>query len=95
MDIKREVEVISLKEKKLVVRSFMVNGDYIYFTANDSTQVVANCVGILNYYTLELLWYDKVSPGNLKLDPPQIAGDKLYILGAEGTLHVYKKENTM
>lgn len=88
----RDLEVPSLKEKKLGVKSFTVYKDLIYFTATDDTQIVANTVGVLDYKTLELLWYEKVHPGNLILDPPQVTDDKIYVLGAEGTLHIFEKE---
>lgn len=88
----RDLEVQSLTENKLNVRSFTVFKDKVYVTANDSTQVVANVVGVLDYNTLELLWFSKVYPGNLNLNPPQVTEDKLYVLGAEGTLHIFEKD---
>jgi hypothetical protein len=88
----RALEVSSLKEKKLGVKSFTVYKDYIYFTATDDSQIVANTLGVLDYNTLELLWHEKVNPGNLILDPPQVTDTHLYVLGAEGTLHIFEKE---
>ena len=87
----RNHRVLPLINNRFKIRSFTVFEDKIYFTANDSTQIVANTVGVLDYKTLELLWSSKVSPGNLNLDPPQVTEDRLYVLGAEGTLHIFEK----
>ncbi len=91
-NILRNQTIDSLEVNGLSIICATVKEKLIYFTATDHTQIVANHVGVLDFETLEVLWFEKVNPGNLKLEPPQVAGNKIYVLGGDGTLHIFEKE---
>ncbi|MFN6075337.1 MAG: hypothetical protein ACK46Y_07195, partial [Fluviicola sp.] len=88
----RKQTIDSLESNGLSIICAKVVENKVYFTATDHTQIVANHVGVMVLETLEVVWFDKVSPGNLKLEQPQVGADKIYVLGAEGTLHIYERE---
>jgi hypothetical protein len=93
--IKRYGEIDELYKLGLSIADFTVHDKFIYFTAHYMNSFGPEAIGILNYETLELLWWEHV-----KLDEgaffgvgqkPVVEEDRLYILDTKGTLHIYEK----
>ncbi len=93
--ISRRGFLIELDNLGLVIAGVNLQDDLLYFTADYKGQW-ANVIGVLDYHTLKLLWWQKVEMaegaffGNGHV--PQVGEDKLYILDTKGTLHIFEKE---
>ena len=87
--------VDAVLQEGLVVKFWQRYGDKIYFTACKG-ELFPKYVGIMDYATLTLLDYTKVSelPGRYLPagQPPRVADKKMYVLDITGTLHVFEIE---
>lgn len=81
----------------LGVDKFIVEGDYIYFTATYQGSFGAVAIGVLEYESLALLWWQVVEMqaadgfGNFLMNKPVVGGDKLYILDKTSVLHIFER----
>lgn len=97
--IKREGILQELDNLGLGVKYFVLNEDNICFTANYNGSFGAIVVGVLDYETLSLLWWEEVKMdeadgfGNF-LTQIQVSENNIYVLDKTGTLHIYEKDDT-
>ncbi len=94
--IRTEV-VQSLLREELVLKDWTLSDGKIYFTAIKNERFPTH-IGILDYSTMELLWWQKIVIDNDVLLPagqrPQVYRDHCYVLDTAGTLHCFKEINT-
>jgi len=73
-------------------KSTLYNG-YLYFTGDYGMEyAVSTRVGVLNPETGEVLWQEQLEKTGGLSSPPQVDGDKLYVLGSKGILHIFEKD---
>jgi len=73
-------------------KSTLHNG-YLYFTGDYGMEyAVSTRFGVLNPETGEVLWQEQLEKTGGLSSPPQVAEDKLCVLGSKGTLHIFKKK---
>ncbi len=74
---------------------FTVESGDIYFNAKVNGSLGGEAVGVLNYQTLELVWWERISSEEGAFfgagQSPNVSGDKFYILDSKSILHVYKR----
>jgi hypothetical protein len=96
--VKREGVLIDLDEAGLSIKTFIVEDDYIYFTANYQGSFGAIVIGILDYENLNLLWWHIVEMqdadgfGNFLMNKPVFSDNKFYVLDKTGVLHIFEQE---
>ena len=88
--ILRQGIVESLFEEKLIVTKWLFQENRIYFTARRE-MLTSNYIGVLDYDSLELLWYSDVPGRRGDLKDLQVSQNKLYVLDAAGTLHIFEE----
>lgn len=89
-DGKRKGFVESLFKERLIVRDWIYYANKIYFTARRE-MLTSNYIGVLDYDTLELLWYGEVPGRKGDLKELQVSENRLYVLDAAGTLHIFEE----
>jgi outer membrane protein assembly factor BamB len=88
--------VQSLLREELVVRDWVLRNGKIYFTAIKNERFPTH-IGILDYNTLDLLWWQKIimADNDFLMDGMALEAsrDHLYVLDTLGTLHCFKDIN--
>lgn len=93
--------LLVLDDLGLRIKDFVLQEDKIYFTAHYKGSFGAITVGILDYQTLSLLWWEEV---NLASDTDwmghflvqlQVSENKMYALDDAGTLHIYERDENV
>lgn len=91
-EVLRNVKVDSVLEPNLKVGLWQYHNNQLFFTAN-TTMMTTTHIGVLDYDTLELLWYTEVPDRKGLLKDIQVSTDKIYVLDQVGTLHIFEKES--
>lgn len=96
--IKREGILADLDDLGLGIKNFSVATGFIYFTASYQGSFSATAVGVLDYETLNLLWWQEIEMqvaggfGNFLLNqPPVVAGNQFFVLDKTQTLHIFER----
>lgn len=92
-EVLRNVTVESMLEPNLKVGLWQYHNNQLFFTAN-TTMMTTTHIGVLDYTSLELLWYTEVPGRKGLLKDIQVSSDKIYVLDQVGTLHIFEKEIT-
>lgn len=90
-------EIPHLKSLGLRIRWINWQDNFLYFSAFYQDSFGAEAIGVLDKNSLDLLWWERVSLEKgafLVNEAPQVAGNKLYVLDNEGTLHIFEKEQS-
>jgi hypothetical protein len=86
--------VESLLREGLVLKDWVLSDGKIYFTALRNEQFPTH-IGILEYATLDLLWWQKIAiDNNAFLEEgrgPEVNRDRCYVLDTQGTLHFFRE----
>jgi outer membrane protein assembly factor BamB len=86
--------VQSLLREGLVLKDWTLSDGKIYFTALRDERFPTH-IGILEYTTLDLLWWQKIAiDNNVFLQEgkgPEVDRDHCYVLDTQGTLHFFRK----
>lgn len=89
--------VQSLLRKELVLKDWRLCDGKIYFTAIKNERFPTH-VGILDYNTLDLLWWEKIEMENDHFLQEGIGlqayGNHFFVLDTLGTLHCFRNINT-
>jgi len=100
--IKREGILSDVDEAGLGVKNFTLYGDKIYFTARYNGSFGPIAIGVLDYETLSLLWWEEVQMqeadgfGNFFLNQPiQVSENKIYVLDKTHVLHIYERDESV
>jgi len=100
--IKREGILSDVDEAGLGVKNFTLYGDKIYFTARYNGSFGPIAIGVLDYETLSLLWWEEVQMqeadgfGNFFLNQPiQVSENKIYVLDKTHVLHIYQRDESV
>ena len=97
--VKREGMLDELDKVGLSIGNHVLQEDKIYFTARYKNSFDGVVVGVLDYETLSLLWWEEVKMdeadgfGNF-LTQIQVSENKIYVLDKTGTLHIYERDDT-
>lgn len=97
--VRREGILLQMDEIGLGIYHCILHENLIYFTANYNGSFGAIVVGVLDYETLSLLWWEEVKMdeadgfGNFLLQI-QVSENKIYVLDKTGTLHIYERDDT-
>lgn len=89
-EVRRKGFVESLFKERLIVKDWIYYENKIYFTARRE-MLTSNYIGVLDYDTLELLWYGEVPGRKGDLKELQVSENRLYVLDAAGTLHIFEE----
>lgn len=87
----RNEPITSLLAHNLKIGLWKYQDGKIYFTAN-TDMITTTHIGVLDYETLDLLWYSEVPNRKGLLKNLQVTEDKMYVLDQSGTLHIFEKE---
>ncbi|MDF7822280.1 hypothetical protein P1X15_32000 [Runella sp. MFBS21] len=90
----RNITVESMLAPNLKVGLWQYHNNKLFFTAN-TTMMTTTHIGVLDYDTLQLLWYTEVPDRKGLLKDLQVADDKIYVLDQVGTLHIFEKESSI
>lgn len=89
--VMRNERIESLYNSNLKLGKWKYLNNKIYFTAAIDT-INSTHIGVLDYQTLDLLWYTEVKDRKGGLRDLQVTADKIYILDAGNQLHIFEKE---
>ncbi|MFN8353068.1 MAG: hypothetical protein U0Y10_01365 [Spirosomataceae bacterium] len=69
---------------------------YIYFIAVPPGSVFSNIVGVFDQLANKIVWSTQLELARYitLTAAPQVAGNKLYVLDSDGTLHIFEREPT-
>jgi hypothetical protein len=87
----RNQRIESLYEENLKIGQWKYFENKIYFTASKDT-INSTHIGVLDYETLDLLWYTEVIDRKGGMRELQITKDKIYVLDQGNQLHIFEKE---
>jgi outer membrane protein assembly factor BamB len=90
----RNSVVQSLLQNDLVLKDWTLSDGKIYFTASKEERFPTH-IGILEYTTLDLLWWQKTDVDNnaflVEGRGPEVDNDHCFVLDTAGTLHFFRK----
>ena len=98
--VRREGVLWQLDEVGLGINNCTLQNGFIYFTAHYSGSFGATVIGVLDYETLSLLWWEEVKLdeangfGNF-LTQLQVSENKIYVLDKTHVLHIYEKDESI
>ena len=89
--VMRNQRIESLYNVNLKLGKWKYLNNKIYFTAALDT-INSTHIGVLDYHTLDLLWYTEVKDRKAGLRDLQVTEDKIYVLDTGNQLHIFEKE---
>ena len=94
--VSRYGDLPGFRQNNLQITWSWVKEDKVYFTALHQSRF-ANTVGVFDYQTLELLWWETLPLSANDFigggESLQVDENKLYVLDSGGTLHIFERES--